>query len=603
MVNKDKAIAIQLGDLSPAERALVNVNSTLLARKNGDPAGRFCLNLKRGHETIAFNDAMDPSMAEVFPRFRPVNCSHIAELACAARDNHPGEVLYGGTMDSSQAFNQVSAKADYCLATATRIGSLVVIPLTNQWADKYGGDAYGVYSEAFAKQHNADRKRSETYVDDTLMVNPLHVLVPDMDDFSALLDTAFGPGGENKDKRFVFKERLVGLGNDYDLRPSVWRVAPKETNRRKLIWAVTVLAPPHTRLMLRHDLEVLIGLLMHHSQVLRPGASFLYCLYDCLHNPRSRQGDPEGSIRLTDGAMNDLDFWRQMIAITAADPHYAGVSIDALRVTFCPSLYVRSDACTGNGCGVYLSIHGYEGPIVEQLLFRWTRLELELFKRLGTTINCMEFVAVLYGLLVWSARMLGTQYCLRDAAIALECDNITAITYMLKQRARSAAPSRLIQVYSTAKIMLGWNDRTSFLAGLLNHRADGLSRQKGNRPASSDDADLAPPPGHLLENPSDIARAIERETYLTSTASSTTYIDEQVRRLREDGTPEASSEAELLATRTFCGASKLEASCRRLLMACLLTPESVHWNSLPKRLMEVLGEDTSASASSSDTSR
>ena len=602
-VNKGKAIAIELADLSAADRALVNINSTLLARKNGDPSGRFCLNLKKGHGSLAFNDAMDPSMAAEFPRFRPINCSHIAEMACAARDAHPDKVLYGGTMDSSQAFNQVSAKAQYCLATATRIGSLVVIPLTNQWADKFGGDAYGVYSEAFGQQHNAGRRRSETYVDDTLMVNPLSVLKPDMEAFSALLDTAFGPGGENLDKRIVLKERLIGLGNEYDLRHEVWRVAPKDANRRKLIWAVTVLAPPHKRLIQRHDLEVLVGLLMHHSQVLRPGASFLYCLYDCLHNPRYLVGDQTGNVCLSDGAMDDLDFWRQMVAITVADPHYAGVSIDALRVTFRPRLFARSDACTGNGGGVYLSIHGYEGPIVEQLLFRWTRLELELFRSLGTTINCMEFFAVLYGLLVWSARMLGTQYCLRDAAIAIECDNVTAITYMLKQRARSAAPSRMIQLYSTAKVVLGWNDRPSFLKGEKNVRSDGLSRQKGNSPASDDDLDFELPPGHLLDTPSDIARAIERETYLTSTASSIDYIDEQVRRLLEDGSPEATSEADLLATRTFCGGSRLEVSCRRLLISCLLTPESVHWNSLPKRLMDLLGEGTYAFASSSTTNR
>jgi hypothetical protein len=239
---------------------------------------------------------------------------------------------------------------------------------------------------------------------------------------------------------------------------------------------------------------------------------------------------------------------------------------------------------------------------VEQLLFRWTRLELELFRRLGTTINCMEFVAAFYGLLVWSVRMLGTQYCLRDAAIAMECDNVTAITYMLKQRARSAAPSRLIQLYSTAKIVFGWNDRQSFLAGEKNVRSDGLSRLKGNSPASDDDADIALPPEHLLDSPPDIARAIERETYLTSTASSIAYIDEQVRRLREEGSgPAAEGEADLLATRTFCGSSATEVSCRRLLMTCLLTPESVHWNSLPKRLMDLLGRDTSVSASSSAT--
>ena len=59
LVNKNKAIAVELNDLSNADRALVNINSTLLARKNGDTSGRFCLNLKKGQGGAeAFNDAM-----------------------------------------------------------------------------------------------------------------------------------------------------------------------------------------------------------------------------------------------------------------------------------------------------------------------------------------------------------------------------------------------------------------------------------------------------------------------------------------------------------------------------------------------------------------
>jgi hypothetical protein len=86
----------------------------------------------------------------------------------------------------------------------------------------------------------------------------------------------------------------------------------------------------------------------------------------------------------------------QMIAITIHNAQYSGVSINSLRSTFRPELFVRGDACAGNGCGVHLSVGSHEGPIVEQLLFRWTIGELQLFRQLGTTINCMEFVAALY---------------------------------------------------------------------------------------------------------------------------------------------------------------------------------------------------------------
>ena len=79
--------------------------------------------------------------------------------------------------------------------------------------------------------------------------------------------------------------------------------------------------------------------------------------------------------------------------------------------------------------------------------------------------------------------------------------------------------------------------------------------------------------------------------------------DLKVKRLREDGSKESYSEADLLETRTYCWASSLEVSCRKLLIESLLTPECVHWNSLPKRLMDLLGKDTSPSASYSSTTR
>ena len=95
----------------------------------------------------AFNACLDrPALRLLYPKVQLTSAAHVAELACQARQRHPGEPLHGATMDVSGAYNLVGAKVDYCLYTATRIGGRIVIFLINQWADAVGGDAYGVYT-------------------------------------------------------------------------------------------------------------------------------------------------------------------------------------------------------------------------------------------------------------------------------------------------------------------------------------------------------------------------------------------------------------------------------------------------------------------------
>lgn len=97
-----------------------------------------------------------------------------------------------------------------------------------------------------------------------------------------------------------------------------------------------------------------------------------------------------------------------------------------------------------------------------------------------------------------------------------------------------------------------------------------------------------------------VASSLIYIVYLTSTASSVEFINEQARCLRKDGgSLEACSETYLLLATLgfFCGSSTLEASCRRA--ACSFMPQSVHWNSLP--LTDLLGGDCVTTAGSSST--
>ena len=78
----------------------------------------------------------------------------------------------------------------------------------------------------------------------------------------------------------VLPQQLVGLGFDFNLDTTVWRVSPKDRNIRKIAYAVQVLIPPGSDWVDRNTLQSVAGLLCWHSQVIRPGASYLYCMFN-----------------------------------------------------------------------------------------------------------------------------------------------------------------------------------------------------------------------------------------------------------------------------------------------------------------------------------
>ena len=306
-----KAVVIDLDCLSEREKKLVNVNEALLAFKSGSDAGRFCINFKKGVGNDAFNDCLDrPALRLKYPKVQLPNAAHVAELACQARTKHPGEPLHEATMDVSGAYQLVGAKVDYCLDTATRIGNFIIIFLTNQWADAAGGDAYGVFSKAIDARHNLEDRRSETYVDDTILVNTDSELTKDMNEMDEIFRIALGPEGQNMEKRLRFESKLVALGAEFDFRPEVWRAAPKERNRRKLEYALFVLIPEGSTHVTIDDLRSVAGLLLWHSNTLVVGKSFLYTIYDSIEHGAT---DISGRRLLSEGTKQDLDVWRMIV--------------------------------------------------------------------------------------------------------------------------------------------------------------------------------------------------------------------------------------------------------------------------------------------------
>lgn len=570
LVRDGKAVAIDLSCMSELQKSLINVNEALLAFKSGNDAGRFCINFKKGVANEAFNDCLDRrALRLLYPKVQLTSATQVAELACRARQDNPGEALHGATMDVSGAYNLVGANVDYCLDTATRLGDVVIIFLTNQWADAAGGDAYGVISTAIDAKHNVERRRSVTYVDDTILVNTCQKLTTDMTDMDEIFRVALGPDGQNEEKRIRFENSLVALGAEFDLRPEVWRAAPKERNRWKLEYAMFVQIPEGSTYVAIDDLRSVAGLLLWHSNTLVVGKSFLYTIYDSIEHGAS---DASGRRLLSEGTKQDLEVWRTIVAITAKYPHYAGVSLDHLRVDFFPSLFCRTDASTTIGAGGILTVDGFRGRVVRTAQIMWTIEELRAFQAMGVAINTLEFLAAFFCLLVWTVELQDSPHSLHEASIAIELDNKAAISWLMKQRGRSKSAYTLVRAYSLAKFIFKWNDRPGFVRGVDNVEADHLSRAVYDAIAHDDEPNIP----------------IQFDVFITQ-------MELKRRQKHED---EESREKE----RISCNTSAIQASCRELLMRCVVQPDTLLLSSLLGALTSLAGTRGCNSATTSASS-
>ena len=93
-----------------------------------------------------------------------------------------------------------------------------------------------------------------------------------------------------------------------------------------------------------------------------------------------------GEVRLSPGAKIELDFWRGVIVLLFANPHFLGISIDALRIEPLIERWWYTDASSTIGFGGYLSLDN-NGVAVAAVSGQWTRQELEAFAQLGVSIN------------------------------------------------------------------------------------------------------------------------------------------------------------------------------------------------------------------------
>jgi hypothetical protein len=135
-------------------------------------------------------------------------------------------------------------------------------------------------------------------------------------------------------------------------------------------------------------------------------------------------------------------------------------------------MFLRTDASTSIGAGGYLThIAGGQPLDLPDGGIRWTRAEFAAFKALGVSINVLEYFAVVFYVLLWARE-------LRGAVVKVECDNTSAVSWLLKSRATRGTPVAdvLVKLFTLFTYRMSIVVLPSHLRGVDNVVADFRSR-------------------------------------------------------------------------------------------------------------------------------
>ena len=173
--------------------------------------------------------------------------------------------------------------------------------------------------------------------------------------------------------------------------------------------------------------------------------------------------------------MRDIMLWRSIILMSMRSSHMFSSGIERLATKPAPQLVITSDASKLVGGGAWMTLD--DGRTIECVI-RWTPEELNIIKGMndidsrGISINILEFFVVMYAVLLW-----GKEY-MRGKVIQVNCDNTSAVSWILKQRGSNKAPigEFLVQAFVLYTISIDCMIIPQHLSGVLNTHADFLSR-------------------------------------------------------------------------------------------------------------------------------
>ena len=198
----------------------------------------------------------------------------------------------------------------------------------------------------------------------------------------------------------------------------------------------------------RRDLESLVGLLQHASQVVRPGRIFLRRLYNLLAQTGSFK--PHFSVRLNAEAQADVEWWSTFLAA------WNGTSILRPLRTGDPDVEVWSDASGNWGCGASWQT-------------RWLQLCWDSLPIASASIAAKELFPIVVAAAIWGSEWRGRTVC-------FHCDNMAVVEVINRQTAKEALICHQLRSLFYISAWFDFDPVARHTPGVKNVAADAISR-------------------------------------------------------------------------------------------------------------------------------
>lgn len=449
------------------------------APKANKVKGRTCFNLSKATKSFpSVNESVDiPASTAFYPRNDLPLLPDVAEMICRQRDLHPDEKLSGATVDVRSAYNQFSQSVGSAKYHASLVRvpdpegvrewkQLVLIYLVGAFGFVTSGDIYCLIGNAITQRHNANEPalRSLSYIDDGILVSPSSKIDASLAEYIRLVVGVFGPDGVNEEKVKLWDHGLEAIGWEFDFEQ--WRVQPKRRGVLKMIHYLFTVIPLGSRFIHEKDLERLQGIVSWYSSGLPSGRAFTASFFSCARLTDSSR------FRLSDLALHDLSWWRALSLVAWSHPQTLGASISAVRRNKIPTRFLQTDASSTVGGGARLSLDAYGADALRcDDAIRWTQEELRVFEILGVSINVLEYYSAIYFILLWADDLKGE-------IVHLECDNTSAVSWVMKSRATrgGACVDALIKIFTLFILKHDIVVHATHIRGVDNVIADFRSR-------------------------------------------------------------------------------------------------------------------------------
>ena len=232
----------------------LHVFERFLRDKESDPLGRpIPDNSHSAHGTPPNHDDLKPIIAQRWGDVTHPDISDVARAIIVARATTHADRIWGSRVDVKAAYTRIPLDPRDAPMLATlmtvdhpKYGTLVSIPIVNQWGAQIAGHAYEVLGRALSRRADARTATEQgrtgvTYVDDRIQFGSRQLIMAEVDDFSTDARAAMGIAVIN-DTKTVTSTRLDTIGWRCDTIRAT--VSPSPRAVLKLIYVFSVLTGP-----------------------------------------------------------------------------------------------------------------------------------------------------------------------------------------------------------------------------------------------------------------------------------------------------------------------------------------------------------------------